>query len=551
MSKRLALGLILVFLVVFGQAQATPPTALCYTTTNGVCSVVSLTNPLPITTTGLSLDSLFGATSTGANPQLFPRTGVNTYPAQNIYVYNNDPALVPNLRKCLQNVKTQQSSCTFLFQGDSTLQSFSNGSASGDWINGSIPSRFTQRLNQLGIAADSNGVLFNGGANDQAAHNGQIVQGSSWTSSAGGQAFGGAQMLATTNTNPFTYAPNLPTDTLFTFYIQNSGFGSMTVASDSSTITTINANGAANILAATTTTTLGMHTYGVQRTGGGSTTVTIGGFLAYNSTKPSIHVFNGTVDGYASNDFVSTYFGFGTPSFMTALAPKVTFEECGMVNDWNGATTAAQFLVNCQAIVNTALLSGDVILITANPTQVSTRSRAIQQSYVAAMYSIATTSHIPLIDIWSRAPTWEQLNTFGEEFDNKHPNGYGYSDFTDQIVQAFLGLTGSGGNIANVAQAPTVLSGFGTGAIVQTGTTSAFQLNVGAGGVATSGVLTMPPATLGWNCNFSDITTPDSFVTAMSATTSTSVSLKNYSRTLGTGVAWTAADIVSGGCQPN
>lgn len=58
MSKRLALGLILVFLVVFGQAQATPPTALCYTTTNGVCSVVSLTNPLPITTTGIATEPI-------------------------------------------------------------------------------------------------------------------------------------------------------------------------------------------------------------------------------------------------------------------------------------------------------------------------------------------------------------------------------------------------------------------------------------------------------------------------------------------------------------
>ena len=110
-------------------------------------------------------------------------------------------------------------------------------------------------------------------------------------------------MLATTNTNAFTYTPNMPTDTIQVFYIQNTGFGSFTTNVDGSPVTTTNAAGSANILGVTTTSSLGFHTYGVQLTGGGSTTVTIGGFLAYDSTKPAIHVFNGGMDGFSSADF--------------------------------------------------------------------------------------------------------------------------------------------------------------------------------------------------------------------------------------------------------
>ena len=129
---------------------------------------------------------------------------------------------------------------------------------------------------------------------------------------------------------------------------------------------------------------------------------------------------------FPQQTFLSTYFGFGTVFFEAALQPNVTFEECGVINDWNGGTiSATQFATNCQTVITYEKTHGDVILVTPNPSAVSTHNRAYQNAFIQEMYNLATTNNIPLIDLWNRAPTWEQLNTYGEEFNTLHPNGLG------------------------------------------------------------------------------------------------------------------------------
>jgi hypothetical protein len=82
--------------------------------------------------------------------------------------------------------------------------------------------------------------------------------------------------------------------------------------------------------------------------------------------------------------------------------------------------------------------------------------------------------------------------------------------------------------------APTVSSGFGTSpSIVNSNGPEAFEVNVGTGGVATSGVLTMPTAANGWSCSATDMNT--NIVTRETAFTTTSITLTAAS-------AWTASD---------
>jgi|SRR6185295_5852044 len=84
---------------------------------------------------------------------------------------------------------------------------------------------------------------------------------------------------------------------------------------------------------------------------------------------------------------------------------------------------------------------------------------------------------------------------------------------------------------------PTVNSGFGTSPTITDvyGGAFAFTVNVGTGGVATSGVLTMPATNSGgtWICFVSDETS--AVVTRQTASTSTTVTVTGAS-------AWTAAD---------
>lgn len=94
---------------------------------------------------------------------------------------------------------------------------------------------------------------------------------------------------------------------------------------------------------------------------------------------------------------------------------------------------------------------------------------------------------------------------------------------------------------------PTIASGFGTTGppSISATNTFAFTVTVGTNGTDSVGAVTMPAATNGYSCVVADLTTPDSFNTKQVASTSTLVSFKNYSMTLGTAVAWTAGDVLT------
>jgi hypothetical protein len=99
-------------------------------------------------------------------------------------------------------------------------------------------------------------------------------------------------------------------------------------------------------------------------------------------------------------------------------------------------------------------------------------------------------------------------------------------------------------SLADSNTAPTISSGFGTSpSIPSANGTASFTVNVGTGGIATSGVLTMPAATHGWSCMFSDQTTP---VKGASQTANTTTSV-----TVTATAAWTASDILLGICRGN
>ena len=88
--------------------------------------------------------------------------------------------------------------------------------------------------------------------------------------------------------------------------------------------------------------------------------------------------------------------------------------------------------------------------------------------------------------------------------------------------------------------APTISSGFGTSpSIVSSNGTTSFRVNVGTGGVATSGVVGLPAATTGWNCQVTDFS--NNTVTRETASTTTTV-------TVTAAAAWAASDILIFNC---
>lgn len=142
---------------------------------------------------------------------------------------------------------------------------------------------------------------------------------------------------------------------------------------------------------------------------------------------------------------------------------------------------------------------------------------------------------------------------------NCTPTGY----YVDLIVNTagttpiVLSISGAGHVVQYDAPAPalftppTVASGFGTSPSINPGAKpAAFALTVGTGGSASSGVLTLGAAINGWSCQVNDVTNPGGNATRVSAQSTTSVSLTNYSQTTGSAVAWSASDVLQANCQP-
>jgi hypothetical protein len=102
------------------------------------------------------------------------------------------------------------------------------------------------------------------------------------------------------------------------------------------------------------------------------------------------------------------------------------------------------------------------------------------------------------------------------------------------------------------SELPTIASGFGTSpSVVSANGPSAMSINVGTGGVATSGVVTLVPAITGWICHVNNFTAAGAHVaynTRQIATTTTSVTLENQTTSTGAAVAWAASDILRVSC---
>lgn len=106
-------------------------------------------------------------------------------------------------------------------------------------------------------------------------------------------------------------------------------------------------------------------------------------------------------------------------------------------------------------------------------------------------------------------------------------------------------------NLLGSKTSPTISSGFCTspGVLVPNGTWS-FRILVGSACAANNGVITMPASSNGWDCKFTSGTASGSSVPVMdlTASTATTVTIRNYSRTTGALANFTSNDVILASC---
>jgi hypothetical protein len=92
--------------------------------------------------------------------------------------------------------------------------------------------------------------------------------------------------------------------------------------------------------------------------------------------------------------------------------------------------------------------------------------------------------------------------------------------------------------------APTATTFCTSPSIQNANGTAAFTVNVGTGCATSVGTITMPAALTGWVATCHDVTTPAGNYVEQTGGTTTTITLQNYSRTLGTALNWTASDVL-------
>lgn len=123
------------------------------------------------------------------------------------------------------------------------------------------------------------------------------------------------------------------------------------------------------------------------------------------------------------------------------------------------------------------------------------------------------------------------------------------TDFTSDGSKLTLNENLAFSKILIAKATPTISSGFGTSPSVSGSNGSAtFRVNVGTGGTATNGVIAMnATATTGWNCAVNNLTASAGHRadnTQQTASSTTTVTIENQTKSTGAAVAWTASDSI-------
>ena len=126
-----------------------------------------------------------------------------------------------------------------------------------------------------------------------------------------------------------------------------------------------------------------------------------------------------------------------------------------------------------------------------------------------------------------------------------------YNGYISISGASLIGVQGYnlGSTMLFSSAAPTIASGFGTSpSIVNSNGTASFAVNVGTGGTASSGVITLPAAATNWNCVVANSLSGAGTLTEQTAHSSTSVTISNFTIATAVAVGWTAGYVVELNC---
>ena len=349
--------------------------------------------------------------------------------------------LIPqNLRKwraAKARVASGSGNARILFMGDSTtFGEFSNsGADTGDLTNNSITARISDYLSAAGLPTSENsfaGMSISGYPN-RAVNDGRVVVSGGWAASAGGGV--GGSFMVCTSTGAITFTPRTNCDSFKIYYATLSTGGTFSYGVNGGSTTNQSEVGADGIGSVTITGNAGLAN--VLNINWVSGSCYIAGIEAWNSTISQVILQNagwGTSNAANWNNNSAAY---TSPQAIPSFSGDLSY-LCLGINDWCLGVSQSSFITNMQALITKALTTGDVILVSPAPSSTGSATLANQESLVQAMYDLAASNNIPLIDNFARFQSYTVSNGLGLMGQALHPNQLGYADLAQTIANALI-----------------------------------------------------------------------------------------------------------------
>ncbi|KQQ98040.1 hypothetical protein ASF74_15010 [Arthrobacter sp. Leaf145] len=343
-------------------------------------------------------------------------------------VYNYKPAQVFRLRAALAKAAAGTAFANIGFNGDSTVAGTNGGNVPGTtaW-----PVLFRNILANMGYPSAGSGIV--------AAYRGASASDPRWTYGAGwgAAASTSSRVVNSTTTNALAFA-SVETGTSTHVYYSNTS-GPFTVSLDGGAPVTVTPTGASTIgvlssgtLADTT------HTLSIVRTSG---TVEIFG-VEVRKASTGVKIYNAGIAGAkavsvadANWNSVSQTVAGGASNPFTADGIFLCCEINDMTGGGGAVVPAATYKTQMQtAITNLKVNGASLVLITGNPVQTGDFT-----DYTKALYELADTNDLPLIDMQDRWGSYAAANARAIMGDTVHPSPAGNAEIARAVLNA-LGL---------------------------------------------------------------------------------------------------------------
>lgn len=353
--------------------------------------------------------------------------------------YNCTPQNLQWARKSLANVKSGTANATWFVMGDSTgYGEYSNaGTDVGNLVANSWPTQLANYLNGRGINANSNSFAGGSANVKRDTTDPRLTFGTGWAVNGGVSIGGGFLEQTAQNTGAIlSFLPTTNVDTFKVLYLTDASAGTFSLDINGTGSANTNANGASGAAITTITKTIGANTLNIKYVSGASKNIYIQGILAYNSQQPSVNIINAGWGGSTTANWLINSPAYEPFPLIPVFNQEVTIIDLG-INECNSSGPASTFKTNMQSLITQALTANsgntNVILQMMNPVSGSCTA-ALQQAYATALYQLAASNNVCLIDKLARWQSYTNANTLGFMGNTLHPNQLGYADIAQSLI---------------------------------------------------------------------------------------------------------------------